>query len=453
MKMSRTIPGLVALVLLTVTAALAQEVTVEGRAYGSLLSLGGVPLAPAADTGPQSASCSSLSCADNTFDVSTAGQFVDASPVAQVLSDASSTEGEADDEADATLNNSHVTSAAGDSVGIFFPGAAGGAHVLEVSTSGAALDLRCGVPPAHASSLVLVVVAGTPVPIPGDSEATVIEGLPLLRFNRRECITTSGPTAGRGSIECTSEALRAQLVQAGELVDVSLSNASGALRDVPLDCICPDQADCFACRNFSGSEIDGGFVENDDCPSPTEGDRLEFEILAENQSLEECEALDVTMVARVPGNLTIDESSVTVDGEPAVGTVGPCPESLAFVGCTGEAPTDGDRDCLTVPLGVIAPGESAGVGFEADVTRKDAVCLSAKLTAPFGEDQEVRTIEDLVAILPDGDCPGVSPGGGDILATTGSGGCSTVPGAPAGAEDLGLAALALGWLARRRRTR
>ena len=444
--------GLCALCFMLAPLANAQ-VTVEGRAFGSSVTLLDTEVASTADTGPQSASCSGLDCSDNTFDATASGASIDASPVVQVVSSSSSTSGLADDNPDFTENLSSVDSAAGNAVAIVLPGASGGENVLEASTSFATASVACGVVPVMDSALDVVTIAGTPVPVPGDSETTILpaEGLELLRFNVRTCETSADVTGTTGSITCTTEALRAQVLpDDGGTVDVGLSHASASLLDVPIECICPTAQDCFPCRNFTGSDLGASFLQNEGCPGPDAGDSLRFRADVVNGSLDTCDPLDVTLVARVPANAALDETTVTVGGETAEGTIADCPATLSFPGCPGEDPVDASRQCLSVALGAIAPGESVEVTFDGDVAAKDEVCLSAVLTAPIG-DGNPRAIENLLVRVPDADCPGLGPG--DPLATTGGGGCATVPGAGPGADDIAFAGLLLGWLVARRRSR
>jgi hypothetical protein len=116
----------------------AAQLTVEGRAYGTSVSvLGtGVELLTTADTGTQSAT------APGSFDEAAEGSSVDATPVADVLSSGSTTSGTADDAAED--NDSQVSSEAGDQAVVLLPGQApGGAAVLEVVTTGATVDIHC----------------------------------------------------------------------------------------------------------------------------------------------------------------------------------------------------------------------------------------------------------------------------------------------------------------------
>lgn len=436
------------LVLVMLAASSAHAQTVEGQATGSVVSVLGVELSRTSDTGQQTATAGT---ADDEFDQPASGEALNASPIIEVNTGSSRTTGMADD-APAEDNTSFVTSTAGDAVAVIGDG------LVEAVTNGSEVTLACGAAPVQTSSVTTLRIAGQDVvTFPADSPTTIIsDALPLIKANTRVCDTQT-----LTDLSCTSQALRVQLVQDGELVDVALSSTSGALRDMPEGCICPDPSSplCFPCRNFTASDIDGSFLEDIGCPgdddpngAPNASDVIELAVEVVNSSADTCEALDVTLLNRIPQSLDIDETTVEVDGTPVAGTIANCPAGVAFNGCTGETPINTDRRCLSVPLGLIGPGESVTVTYRGEVTAKDEICNTVLLRAPIGGSEV--TLNELTAVFPDGDCVGL---GGDILKTTGSGGCAvSATAAPASSESwpVGLLVAALLWRgARRRRAR
>jgi uncharacterized repeat protein (TIGR01451 family) len=404
----------VSLTLLSLSALpAAGQINIEGRAVGTSAQLLGTDVPPlrTADTGPQTAT------APGSFTAEQAGATIPAAPLAEVASSASSTEGEADA---ATQNNgTFVESIAGDVVARVLPGAAPeGADVIAVATTGTTLTLACdddqfgtenGI--LVESGLELLNIAGNPViseagPIPQGTVLSIPVELGIVILNEQIV-----EQVGRGA-RVTVNAFRAQLVQDAEVLNLTLSSASGGILDVPEDVEC----DLFPPPPLSNSLKLGELLEDaDDDGEAGPGDTLLFTLRAENSG--DAALTNVRVVDRVPSEVDVDETSILLDGEAIEATIGPCPTDVNFERCQDEE----SSECLTATIAELAPGEVREITFEAlieEAAEDDDLGGETCNTAIFG-DVERNVIVDLGPI--GFDEPPISP---DILQTTGSGGCA-----------------------------
>ncbi|MGH7823242.1 MAG: hypothetical protein ACREQ9_26070, partial [Candidatus Binatia bacterium] len=226
------------------------------------------------------------------------------------------------------------------------------------------------------------------------------------------------------SITCEKTAVDVQVIPTvADVARVILSRATASMSNVPEDCICLPGDICFPCRNLTRSTIDGDFDPDGECPAVAEvGDRLNLALDVVNSSASGCAPLTLSVIARIDPDLDVDTTSATVDGVAMAATVDACPDDIAFNGCPGETPIDTDRDCMTVDIGAVAPGQSKLLEFSGDVNADEAsICMTARIirqgTAGPVADKE------LTFFVPTGDCGTPIPAT-DTLKTTGSGGCA-----------------------------
>lgn len=428
--------------LLAVTGAHAEPLTVRGRGTGSSLSLlgGDVTLARTADTGEQQAE------APGSF--SKSGEppaTLSVPPVVEILSSSSRTEGVAD--ASSEGNRSFVATTAGDVVARVLPGQASGGDLLGVATSGAELVLACddslfpgktedGV--FATSSLRVLDLAGDPlISNPGTVPPNTVLVLPgfldLLILNEQ----TASSDPATGSFSMTVNALALRILESGELLELVFSSASGGIRNVPsgTDCALFPPPPLF--NSLKKAEL---AVDADSNGKADVGDTLRFVIEISNSSTAPVE--NVRVVDRLPSELDLVGNSAKLDGSPIAAEVGPCPGEVTFERCSSE-PSD---SCLVVAeVGPVAPGQTRRLTFEMTVTDR---AISQNGKGSSCNTVRINDVErDVTVPIGSGfDVPPVRP---DPLKTTGSGGCSVVRPGERTPADLGPVALLLGLLALR----
>lgn len=439
---------------------------VEGRAFGTCLTLLGSELTSVrtADTSVRSAT------APNGFSEATSSAALSVPGVAEVASSASETSGNADPNTQG--NTSSVMSAAGDAVVAVVPATdtspedPAGAAVLEVATSTTTATVSCTAAPTGTAHIDVLSIAGTPVSIPGDlsPNTTILSpALPLLILNEQ--------IVGETSI--TVNAVHAKVLTNAELVELIVSSASGAAINCPTgggECdpeteCCPGEEDCCP---LNDPTCDSHCLESsiksselvDDADGNGEigpGDRVKFTIEAKNG----CEGAvpGASVIDRVPDEITVDLSTVAVDGETVEGAaLEACPEGATFEDCESEA----SSQCLIVDIGDVEQDVPVKVTFEATIDPEAVVDCDGFVegqtcnTAIIGNDVarvERSTLVDLGRAGGGEDCPGESPPAGisgDLLATTGSGGCAVSPNGAAGGRESWPALLLMALLALRR---
>ena len=429
--------------------ASAQPVTATGRAFGASVDLLGANLVTTSDTGTGSA------VAPGDFNETASEASVDLNPIAEVSSGPSSTTGDGGEPL--TGDGAFVDSLAGNATAsALIDAASPGVDVLNVVSDGAQARLECdtsfGTRAIATSRVDLLVIAGTPIEIPGEAAPNTFilaEDLALITLNAQDL--NVDPI--NNTVDLTVTAARIQLLTTGEVIDINVSKASASLANVPDICLtvcigdeCEppgDGADLGQSRKVGEILND---VDGDDRPDA--GDRVGYTITIQNTG--SAAATDVVIRDRVPLGITLDTTSFELGGTPVTPTIAACPGDVSFPGCPGEAAQDASRQCFTVPVGAVPAGTSRSLTFEATVnsgSSEEDVCNVAR--AGGGNVPEFP--------LPPSIIVGGGGGGGgvtgDELLTFGSGGCAAVPGEKPGLDGIVIAIVALALGVSRRRFR
>lgn len=405
--MRRIVFGTVLLSLVGWVAHASAEVTAQGRAFGTLVSVLQLPLLTirTGDTGPQSVT------APGSFSADGSAMTLDASPLAIVINDATSTQGEAmaspDDECTPSVN-----SVSGQSVASVLPDKGViGDGLIEAVVSGSFASVTGNGAPSGDGQVVELMIAGTPIQIPSPQppNTTILAGLNLLTLNRQ--VSSSDPVTGTRSM--LVQALRAQLVSDGEVLDVVLSDSEASLTNLPASCFnsscSPDLTNSIKSALFVKDEVNHGLADS--------GDIIKFIVSAVNSAA--CPAAGLQIIDRIPLFVTVDESSIKLDDQPVNFTKAACPDDAEF-NCPGEQAIDTSRQCIFVDAGDLAANATKNLTYNVtvgnDLPEGSNICNAARI----GNRPVVTIVEGGTGITP-----------GDILHTTGSGGCSLNPAAPA----------------------
>ena len=415
-----------------VTQASAQ-VTAEGRAFGTLVSVLQLPLLTiiTGDTEPQSVT------APGAFDKDGSARTLDASPLAIVINDVTHTERQAN--LSTNECTSFVNSAAGSSTAVVLPGMGpAGQGVIEVAASGSNASVTGSGEPIGDGQVAEVVINGNRIelPSPQPPNTTLISGLNLLTFNRQ--VLTSDAVSGTRSL--IVQALRAQLISNGEVLDVVLSESDASLTALPEKCF---TSPCTP--NFTGSKKNGTLVTDNGTKNVADpGDVIAFTVSAKNSGT--CPATGFQIIDRIPLYMTVDATSIKLGNTVVPPTaVIDCPSSAHFENnCPGEQDVDPSRKCIVVDGGTLQPNATENLTYNATVNQDLPTGAPVCNVALIGPQPVVLIGFGGEGVL----------GGGDVLQTTGSGGCSLNPSAPSsdGWPILLIGAL-LGWRRLRRRSR
>ncbi len=441
-----------------VVPAFGQVTSAEGQAFGARLDLLGANLIDASNTGVGTAPNASSS--PNSFNLSAASTVIPLPPVANVITNPSRTRGcsspgTADCDAlftpaggspplPVTLQSSIFSASnAGDAVAQVLPGAApGGVSLLEAVTSNANSLVECsptaGLQTSTDSKVDLLVIAGNAIPLNQSPNTTVIvPGLPLVVLNETTCSATNTVAT------CTVNALHAQLIDplVAGVLDLKLSSASSTIRDFPANCSCAAPI-LTNSRKTAVVLNPNGTVKAQQVPAA--GDKIRYTVSAVNSS--SCSTgTNLTIIDRIPRGTTFDAGSTQIQvgtGTPTAiaGTLANCSASLQFTGCTGEAPSDTSRQCLTVVDGDLPPNSTKSVIFTVTVNSGsgcsasggDPICNTALIvTDQNASTPEPRSITIQCPPGPGTPTPTRTPtrtptgGGGGATPTPGGGGGGT----------------------------
>lgn len=397
------------------------QVTARGRATGTLVRAtdGSEETTPPgsvdgsgssnSDTGVQEAV---EGTADDSFDVTAAGSLSSGAD-GSALDGSARTEGLADD------TDSSVRSEGSSSVASIGP-------VTGVVT-GARAETTCFDQASALTDITVVDIAGNTVAVPAEVVTTISEVASegptgnenvTVVVNRRETVNDAENL--RRFARAESVTIRGS-DGSGETETV-ISSAQAELNNLPAECFGPD---CVP--DFSGSEKEGEISDDaDGSGGASSGDTITYTIEISSQ----CQEDDVSVVDRIPEGTSYVDGSLTVSdtedgtGTPVTATVDSCPAE-PFPGCEGEDDVDDSRDCLFFSAGAFTAGDTKFARFDVEVneTQGDFVCNVARI--------EDKPVVSLVSTADDGDSDGDGDGGsgtgvgsGDLLATTGSGGCS-----------------------------
>jgi uncharacterized repeat protein (TIGR01451 family) len=351
-------PPTLSILVILIAGPTHADVTASGRAFGSHSTLFGATLSllTTADTEVQRAAGS------GTFSRVADAASIAVPSVADVVSGSSTTSGTSE-RAEAS-----ASSVAGDSDARIFPTAAGGSDALDVATTGASASVDCQTT-ALTSGLDTATLLGSPLlELDVPANTTILSpapGLDLVTFNRQR-VTVDKKS---GSIAVSVEAVRAELMVGGDALTLSLSGAAASLRGLSREC------PVLTAPVLANTTAVGAFVSDAGTSSRVDGgDRLRFTVRAENSGGAPTPA--VSIVGRVPSNLSADVATVRVEGSSAPATLSPCSAAYAFRGCAREAESDPARQCLTVEIGSLAAGARREVAFEGVAANGQDVCSS-----------------------------------------------------------------------------
>lgn len=384
------------------------QVTARGRAFGTLVSVLQLPQLTirTGDTGEQSAT------APGSFSASGTAKTLDASPLAIVINDVTSTDGQAN----VTPNecSSFVDSVSGQSVVSVLPDQGVlGDGLIEAVVSGSSASVTGSGAPSGDGQVIELIIAGTPIQLPSAQppNTMVLAGSSILTLNRQ--VSSSDPVTGSRSL--LVQGLRAQLLSDGEVLDVVLSDSEASLTGLPASCFISCSPDLTNSRKFPSFKKDG---VNRGLADP--GDIIEFALEAVNSA--PCAAVGLQIIDRIPFFVTVDQGSIKLDGQTVNFTIAACPGDKSFNFCPGEEVIDTSRQCLTVDLGDLPANATKRLTY--NVTVNDDLPEGANIcnAALIGDRPVGAIVEGGVGITP-GD-------GAGILRTTGSGGCSLNPATP-----------------------
>jgi uncharacterized repeat protein (TIGR01451 family) len=219
---------------------------------------------------------------------------------------------------------------------------------------------------------------------------------------------------------CDVTALHVQLVQNSEVIDVRLSNARAILSNLN-----PASCPIFDLPDLSGSTKIPSFITDTPPAGASNGDKINFTLRARNTGA--VNATNLRFVDRIPTSVTVDQASILLDGATTPFTIGNCPGNLSFTKCAGEAASDTSRQCLTVQDGALNAGQIKNLTFSVTVNGNPStgVCNDALILV-----DQIPPTEITTTVLPPGG--GTTSGGtatagatsGELIRTTGSGGCS-----------------------------
>ena len=476
--------GLLLSVFALRSPAQAQD-TAQGRAFGTILDLLGTTLDDQSDTGVQSAPNPTGTPGPNSFDKTKSGATVNIDPLAEVVTGPSRTRGCSNSSGcpelfstpgptplNSTLQTKQFAfSEAGNATASALIGQAPkNQNVLDVVSSGSSALVACS-PNAEptvtaASHVDALVIAGNVVPIPGvqPPNTTIVSSqLPLIVLNEQFC---PDPKALAGTTTCTVNAVHAQLaspIVAGVL-DLKVSGSTASVTSPN----CAGAGGGWG-PNLGSSKKDSLILQSDRQTAkasqiPAPNDPIRFTVSAINSAATSpsCTADQQTghhlkVIDRIPRGVTLDPTSITLQIDnnapaPVAATdvsVGPCSADLQFVGCEPEPASDSSRQCLTVQAGDLAPQQTKKVSFIATVDSNSTggsgttpgcdssgngtgICNVALIQVDE-ESNPSGTPRKSAIICPIPSASGIS--GGDILQTTGSGGCSLGGGANGSKSD------------------
>jgi uncharacterized repeat protein (TIGR01451 family) len=437
--------------------------TARGQAFGTTLELLGTNIVDQSDTGVKTAPNAANTPNPNAFDGNAAGAQLPAAPLAEVVTGPSRTRGCSSstgcpnlfptpapgDALDPTLaNKQFVFSEAGNATASVLIGQAMGQNVVDVVSNGSTALVACApnaAPTATADSHVdALVVAGNVVPVPGTqppNTTIVAPQLPLIVLNEQFC---PDPAAPAGTTRCIVNAAHIELVQAGEVLDLRVSGSTAEVTSP--NCQGPGPGGCGP--NLGNSKKESQILQADrttpkNPQTPAVGDPIRFTVSAVNSAAtsDSCTADQQTghnlrVIDRIPLGVTVDQASITVQTDngaptPTTGTIANCPD-LQFVGCEPEPASDTSRQCLTVNAGDLGPQQTKKVSFIATVNSTATGGNSAGCDTS-GQGRGICNVA-LIQVdevqNPSGTprtssivCPKAGAAG-DLLKTTGGGGCS-----------------------------
>lgn len=372
------------------------QVEGTGRATGTVVELlDSAELVRNADTGEQNA--------PPNFNVTVPGVTVDLAPVAQVVSDGSTTVGTVDDAAGAANTSSVQSSTSGNTVRLLVeqaPDADGDGvqeDVLAIVESSASASVSCATLPMTSSNVDLITIAGTPVDLPEDDQTeTVIlaDELDLLRLNVSRREIEFDPATGGVRATASAQGVVAEVVTGLLVLEATISDAFAELTGLPFDC------PAFA-GGPGGPFLDvdktASFVTDTGTPNFADpGDRITFRIDAVNTTNVGGSAAgsgitvrNVTIVDRIPDDVTVVDGSfaLTVNGVPVASpsvTVGACPAGINFASTTCGPSQSASPQCISVPVGDLGPGQSASFRFDVTVDADiDADICNVAFAGPF----------------------------------------------------------------------
>lgn len=117
--------------------------------------------------------------------------------------------------------------------------------------------------------------------------------------------------------------------------------------------------------NLSTSRKTAQLIVDNGTPALADpGDRIRFTLRAINSGT--AAAVAVPLIDRIPLFVTLDQTSVRLNGAQVAFTVNNCPSNVGFSGC-GDLPIDTTRQCLSASIPSLAAGASADLTFEATV--------------------------------------------------------------------------------------
>jgi len=493
-----TIVGLAALTSQPVHA----QTTASGSAFGTILRLlDAANLVDQSNTGTVSAPDPSNTPNPNSYDKTAAGATVPLAPLAEVVTGPSRVRGCAAaggcpdlfptpapaGALPAALADSKqfaISEAGNATASVLIDQVPVSQNLLDVVSNGATAAVACNgagsVSTSASSHVDLLVIAGTPVPIPGvvNPNTTILAPqLPLLVLNEQAC---PDPSAPAGTTRCVVNAVHAQLLDplipgplpgVGSVLDLKVSGATAQLTNAQ----CPGGGGNDCNPNLTNSAKTSQILQVDRITPKTQqipaiGDPIRFTIAATNSAVanDSCPAGSQTghnlrVIDRIPIGITVDTTSITIQVDnglatPTTGTIAACNGDLEFTGCSGEDPTDATRQCLTVVDDDITPGQTKRISFIGTVNSNATggnnvgcdqsgtgagICNTALIQ--IDEVQNPSGTPRTSGIL----CPipaGIGGGILDPLRTSGGGGCSLRTGS-AGRGSEALPVLALGaWL-------
>lgn len=424
-----------------VSSPAAAQITARGRAFSSMAIQGGSEVGglTQADTGPQSATegtppSTTSPCPSPPAPPAAAFCFDGtqpppaASPLADILANASKTNGTADGTA------SIVSTDAG-GVLAQVPGASSGlaGAILSVATTGAHAEVDCPhrlIPNVSGTSgISFLSVGGMPQPVSNEANNTqTIGGLMTFTTNRQ--VITTDPATGKKSITVT--AFDGTVTQ-GDL-RILLSRAVAELDNLPTDrCDFDTPVDLTSSIKSAVLKTDADGNRQID-----PGDTVHYTITAVNNGTRT--GTNLVFIDRLPNDISLVAGTATLDGAPVTAAPGACPSGVRFDRCSDEASTQ----CLVVSDGSLLvstedPPENARV-LEFDATiNPGAVDAEGRgttcNTVIVQTDETAVERANTLALGVGSDAPPL-PGGSDRIRSTGSGGCSLGTGAPAAGSEI-----------------
>ncbi len=429
--------------------------TASGRAFGTTLDLLNSNLVDQSDVS-RSAPSASNGSDPNKYDGTAAGSTFNLNPIAHIISGPSRVRGCSSSSGCPGLSvppglGPHFAYSEGGNAtaGVLLNLATGGANLLDAVSNGSTAAVSCNGTGADTfaatSEIDALVIAGRKITIPGTvnpNTTIVVPELPLLVLNEQACPDVTAPA---GTTRCSVNSLHAQLISPiiTGVLDLKLSGATATISNSLCSSGGGGGCNPILTNSIKTSQILQSNRVTPKTPQvPAIGDPILFTIAATNSTApnQTCPAgaqtgHNLRVIDRIPKGVTIDTATITIQTDngtpvPTTGTIAACPASLQFSGCSGEPASDPSRQCLTVADGDLAPQQTKRISFIATVNSSAiggtqpgcdsdgsglGICNTALIQ--IDEIQNPSGTPRTSAIQ----CP--KPGG-DVIRTTGSGGCS-----------------------------